>query len=412
MKLVSFIEVVSLLCSLFGSNCSVYATKLNNSDVVDKAALSSLDYVFNAEKTANYHVEENNIVIYGNYTDFDSSLLYSLIHDETKICIFYDLDLSDNVNNSYEIMRNNAVIYYYKNNVPHIHSYISNSTGTASLIADVNNYVNEILSGIDDENDLENISMAFSQYSIYTSGSESFAEIHHGSFREEEKPYGYIDCDYSVKKYRADDVSSLYIVEAHFYFVPGKMAKDLGDNSYDNWFNSSGYAKIKATRASNEVGINQVRYGGTPVFKDAYPVNNPGVVTIGSSYSEGHTIGYSCKNGFSLDNLSIEAGSSISQNTTYGYDKAYQGPEPALSAQKDPMDVEKFTWLYTYSSPKNETNHLFVGYMFEMNNKGHDLLEGDVALEFEYQMTVYKKNWLGAFLKNYTFSGYIFHNYY
>ena len=30
MKLVSFIEVVSLLCSLFGSNCSVYATKLNN----------------------------------------------------------------------------------------------------------------------------------------------------------------------------------------------------------------------------------------------------------------------------------------------------------------------------------------------------------------------------------------------
>lgn len=58
----------------------------------------------------------------------------------------------------------------------------------------------------------------------------------------------------------------------------------------------------------------------------------------------------------------MEAGSNISQNISYGYSKTYQGPEPALSAQKDPMDVEKFTWLYTYTDPKNETDHLLVDY--------------------------------------------------
>ncbi len=411
MKLVSFVVVLCLLCSLFGSHCSVFAIEFDNSEIVKKSD-SSFNYNFNAENIANYHIEEDNIVIYGNYTEFDSSLLYSLTHNKNKICIFYDIDLTDNVSSSHEVMCNNATIYYYKDDVPHIHSYISNSTEIQELIQDINSYVNEILSEINNESERTDISSAFSQYSMYTTGNESFEEIHSGSFRKEEKPYGYIDCNYSVKKYRANDVSSLYIVESHFYFTPGKMAMNLGDNSFDNWLNSSGYAKIKTSIASNEVGYNQVRYGGTPVFKDAYPVNNPGVITIGSSYSQGNTLGYSYTNGFSLDNASFESGSSTSQNTTYGYNKAYQYPEPALSAQKDPMDVEKFTWLYTYVTPRNETNHLLVGYMYEMNNNGHDLLEGDVAITFEYEMTVYNDNWWAFFNKNHTFSGSTFRNHY
>lgn len=415
MKLVSFVIILSILCSLFSFHCSALAMELDDSIILNKSD-SSFDYSFHAEYTPNYHieeiVEENNIVIYGNYTDFDSSLLYSLTHSKDKICIFYDLDLTDNLSNSHEIMCNNAVIYYYKDDVPHIHSYISNSAEAQELIEDINSYVNEVLLEINDESDRSDISTAFSQYSMYTSGDESFITIHSGSFRKEEKPYGYIEGNYFVKKYRASDVSSLYIVETHFYFTPGKIANDLGNKSFEDWFNGSGYAKVKPSRASNEVGYNQVRYGGTPVFKDAYPINNPGIITISSSYGKGNTLGYSYTNGFSLDNVNVGSGGNTSQNTTYEYSKSYQGTESALSAQKDPADVEKFTWLFTYDTPRNETHHLLTGYMFEMNNSGHDLLEGDVALRFEYQMTVYKKNIWGNFKQSHTFSGSTFRNHY
>ena len=335
--------------------------------------------------------------------DFDPSLLYSLIHSDNNICIFYDLDLSDNITNNHEIMRNNAVIYYYKNNIPYVHSYISNSSNVEALMVDINNYVNEIISEIDNENNFAPTPRAFLQLSPYTSGSEVFEALYAGSFREEAKPYGYIDCNYVVRKYRANDTSSLYLVEAHFYFTPGKIARSLGDTTYADWYNLSGFAKIKAKRASNEVGINQVRYGGTPVFKDAYPINSPGVVSINSTYTAGLNLGYSFVNGFSTDNTS--------NNVSYTYNKSYQGPNPALSAQKDPNDTEKFTWLYTYESPSNETNHLKVGYMFEMNNYNHHLLEGDLALEFEYQMTV-DNNGFWIFNEKYTFGNYTFHNYY
>ena len=62
--------------------------------------------------------------------------------------------------------------------------------------------------------------------------------------------------------------------------------------------------------------------------------------------------------------------------------------------------------------PQSDAYRLDVGYMFEMNNSGHDLLEGDVALRFEYQMTVYKKNIWGNFKQSHTFSGSTFRNHY
>ncbi len=366
MKILFFLVALSLLLSSLSPLESV-ATISENNDYL------SSGYVFEAVSDVDYRLEENR-VIYGNYSDFDSSLLYSLIQDESKICIFYDLDLSDNVNNSYEIMRNNAVVYYYKNNIPYVHSYTSNSTEEQYLINDIENYVNEILLEIDNKDDLASTPTVFLQHSPYTTGNEAFEPLYAGSFRDEEKPYGYINCSYVVKKYRVNDISSLYLVQATVSFTPGKTAKDSGNTSYADWHNSTGYLKIKAARASNEVGIDQVLYGGTPVFKDAYPISNQKNAPITSS--------------------------------SY---RAYQIPISALSAQKDPSDTEKYTWLYTYAYPENEDYRLEVGYMFEMNNSGHGLLEGDVALEFEYQMTVDNNRWL--FNKTKTFSGYAFHNY-
>lgn len=359
MKLTSFVVVVCLLCSLLGSCCPLLNVEPEDPNIAHKN--SSFDYAFNANGTLDHHEETDNIVIYGNYKDFDSSLLYSLIHDKDKICIFYDLDLSDNVNDSHEIMRNNAVIYYYKNDIPHIHSYVSSSSDTKSLITDVNNYVNNILLKISKGLDRVNTA-ALAHSEQYTSDSEDFVAVRLGSFKEEEKPYGYIECDYVIKKYKSNDVS-LYIVEARFFFTPGRIANNLGDGEYDNWFNSSGYAKIKAKRADGEVGFNLYGRGGAPIFKDAYPVN-----------------------------------------------QAFQNSNVALSAQKDPADVEKYTWLYTYEYPKAETYNLVAGYIFETSNPSDDLPEYNISLEFEYRMTV--ENDLRIFKKSKTFIGHTCHNYY
>ncbi len=75
-------------------------------------------------------------------------------------------------------------------------------------------------------------------------------------------------------------------------------------------------------------------------------------------------------------------------NINYGYSKTYTKTNPALSAQKDPIEKEKYTWMYKYDEFENETYHLNIGYMFEMNNFNHDLFEGDLALIFDYEFTV------------------------
>lgn len=360
------------------------------------------DNSFTINNIANYTLCDKEFVVYGNYSDFDEELLYTLTHDDSKITIFYDVNINDNINQNLEILRNNAVIYYYKNGIPHVHSYISNSTNDIELINDISDYVSRIIKKAKDDTYIT---------AAHTRSGEVFEILYSGSFRKDQKPYGYIDCDYTVRKYRVNDVSSLYLVESDFAFTPGRIARDLGDTRYDTWYNSSGYAKIKARRAEHEVGYDQIRYGGTPIFKDAFPINGAGTVSITSSYTNSLNIGFSYTGGFSLTNINFDIEGSQNVTYDYTYSKNYTNTEPALSAQKDPADIQKYTWLYTYSMPRNETFHLESGYMFEMNNRGHDLYEGDLALRFEYRMTV--NNSLNPDTgTEYLFSGYTFHNYY
>lgn len=399
------ISTIILLALIF-SSLTISITAFDDALQLD-TEIDYSQYTFSANTNSNYHIIEGNYIIYGNYNDFSSELYHSSIQDKDKICIFYDLNLSDNVNTNLEILRNNVVVHYYKNDIPCINSYISNSTDTQSLIEDVDNYVNEIILEINEES---NSPLRSFDYQVINSDGGTFEPLYSGSFRKDEQPYGYIDCDYVIRKYRANDISSLYLVESHISFTPGKIANGLGYANYDDWLNSSGYIKIKAIPATHEVGYGQIRYGGTPVFKDAYPVNSPSIVTIASSYSGGINLGYSTSTGFSLYDINIEGGSSTGANISYSYNKAYQLQDPALSAQKDPSDTEKYTWIYTYEDPKNETNHLQLGYMYEMNNEGHDLFEGNIALRFDYQMTVFDDGWW-FFDDTYTFKGHFYCNF-
>ena len=52
-----------------------------------------------------------------------------------------------------------------------------------------------------------------------------------------------------------------------------------------------------------------------------------------------------------------------------------------------------------------------ANYMFEMNNSGHDLFEGDLAVFFEYEFTVTNNGW-AFFEKTKTVSDDYYANYY
>lgn len=376
---------------------SAFATNIGTS--------SQQEYAFDVVEDLNYQHTVGKYVINGNYSSYDHSTIKSLVANRDKVYIFYDLDLSDNINANLEILRNHAVIYYYHNGVQNINSYQSNATNSTQRARDISDYVNEKLATISNLTSGSN-----DEISTMSVDTSLFVTLYSGSNREEGKPYGYIDCAYTVKKYRANTATSLYLLESRVSYVPGKVANNLGGNGYGNqWLNSEGMMKIRAYRASKDVGY-LVRYGGVPVYKDAYPVNEPATISISSTYSGNLGLGYSFSNGFSLDNISAESNKNVGLNIGYGYNKVITRQEPALTAQLDPNDAQKFTWVFQYYKPANETNYLTTGYLFEMNNQNHDLFEGDLAFEFEYSMTVSNGSWW-IFEAKKQFSGWSYHDY-
>lgn len=300
-------------------------------------------------------------------------------------------------------MNNNCCIYYYKNNIKHTDMLSSSTTDTQKLKTEIIEFIDEKLTNISEQDSIN--------YSTRSTTNLFSTTLYSSSFRKLHKPYGYVDCDYNVKKYRANDVSSLYLIESHIYFTPGKVAKENGSSDYENYYNSKGYIHLKAQPAEKVVGNDQIRYGGTPVFKDAYPVNSPSKITISSSFSSGTNLGYSFSNGYSLDNVSIEAGVEFGANIGYSYSKSITSDDPVISAQKNAEDAQMFEWNYTYDSVKEETFHLFTGYMFEMNNEGHDIEEGDLAFRYNYQLVV-KKRFLGIPHSEQICTGTSYNNYY
>ena len=357
--------------------------KFENGKIIDFNVIDKKDYSFKTER----------IAVMGNWDPIEKEEIDDLLKS-SDIVLIYDTKLNFQVDDSKP--NNKIEIHYYKNHTKVSHYFRSSTTDENELKQEINDFANEKL---DDFN-----SNDFAVTS-YNADASLFNVLYSTSFREMSKPYGYIDCDYNVLKYRTNDVSSLYIVEATVYFVPGIIAKKDGASGFKNYKNEFGYFHINASNAEVEVGYGQVRRGGTPVFKDAYPVNTPGTISIASTYNIGTNMGYSFKNGFSKDGISIGTDKNLGLNISYSYNKTYTTAEPALSVQKTASNPQTFSWQYQYSSNREETNCLKVGYIFEMNNKGHEMREGDVALTFDYLMKV-------KYLSSKSFSGHQFHNWY
>jgi len=388
-----------LLCESTANTVVPVKKEDNDHLSIEKKQSIYKDVYFQANSIRNYFYENDYILINGNYSAIQKNELETLLAGKNKTYIFFDLNLDDNADDDLEVLKNNAVVYSYVGGIPCVDSFLSDSSGQ-DLISEINQFVNSKLQK--EENP---------RIKRKADNTSLFKEIYNGSFRKMNKPYGYIDCDFDVKKYRANEISSLYVIESNFAFTPGKVATSNGSSGFESWYNKAGYIHAKAVQATNDVGYNQIRYGGIPVFKDAFPVNVPGTISITSSYSIGLNLGYSFKNGFSLDNITSETQRDVGVNISYGYSKTYSTSEPALSTQKNASDPQMYEWLYTYSSPRIETNHLKTGYLFEMNNHNHDMLEGDLGVSFNYKMTL-SNNGIWLFEQQKSFSGQYDHCYY
>lgn len=358
-----------------------------------KKDLSNSDFVITHQKY--YFYQSSELIVYGNQAKLQKNQINELINQGKNVLI-YDYYLDDNLGTS--IFDLNSAVFYSNMNGKRV-----DIINAPSLTFE--DFKNVILDFYTEKSsfELESSTMAVD--------TNLFKPLYFGSFREVKKPYGYIDVVYTVKKYRANDISSLYLVESKASFTPGKTAKDNGDTTYGKWYNSSGYFHVQGLQAVNEIDQVTIRKGGIPKLKDTYPENSPGTITVSSSYSIGATLGYSFINGFSLDGITVSKESSLGLNISYGYSKSYTNSEPALSTQRSSIDPSIYQWTYTYNTSRNETNHLNTGYLFEMNNKNHDLFEGDLSLRYTYKMTVKDKG-LWIFEKTKSFEGTKYLGYY
>jgi len=345
----------------------------------------------------NNEIYYRDLEIYGNYNDFKKDDLKEILSNKDKTYIFYDLDITDNLGNL-EILKNHVVIYYFINDIPYISTLYSETTNIKELTLEIVKFINKTL--IEINNNKTNTILSNS------TNNDIFSTLYSGSFEYIKKPYGYITCTYNVKNYLANDISSLYLIESSMSFTPGQTATINGEDGYGSWYNNLGYVHLKALTAEDDMGYNQIRYGGTPVFKDAYPVNSPGQITISSSYSAGINLGYSFTNGFSLEDFTIEQNTNYGLNINYSYSKSYTNTEPALSTQPLSSDREIYSWIYMYSTPKNETFNLTFGYLFEMNNSNHQLQEGDFAFRYDYKMEVKSNTSIFSTKKSFTWGRY------
>lgn len=189
---------------------------------------------------------------------------------------------------------------------------------------------------------------------------------------------GYIVSRIAVSEYRATNKSAIFIVKVMSSFVPGIVAKANGLN-YDKWRNDNGYVHISVEQAMdrNEEYYYGTRYGATPYFKDYWPVNQPTTVTIGSSIDTGLVLGYSQKDGFSVDANLI----------SYGYSKSITYSNPRVSAQMHP-NLKEAQWSYTFEDNYPDTYDQEANYMYEISRSGKDMLYGDVRLKIDYKFVV------------------------
>lgn len=330
------------------------------------------------QESDDYYLNNNNFVVYGNYSNLRKNQLKNIIENlgsKTLVIYFTHADVTNNYQLSY--YESNITLIYYKNGVIYQDDYTTNYKEFNSLKNEYIDFYNEKMNS-----SLENrIALASSV------DSSLFTLMKSGTSRKAGAPYGYIDISYEVKKYRVNSVSSLYIIDFDAHFTCGRMANMNGDTSYNGYTMQSG-AYVHLMAEQTEDWEDAYYMGGVPVYKDYWPLNAPATATITSSYSESLTMGYSFTNGFSTqDEYTLESGMEVGTSIEYAYSKSYTNTEPYMSAQLSSSNSSQAQWTYLFQNDRDETLHTNNFYLFEMNNAGHSMCEGDFDLYFDVKAT-------------------------
>ncbi len=319
--------------------------------------------------------------VYGNQKDLSPTQFEKLVQDgNNKIYLHYRTDR--NIDIGYDALlciKTSEKIYFYEFNEAERDDA---EFLVAAIKSFVNLYKNKIMSLQCDDSPQKTIKSNIPTTFISCAVEREYI------IRFDEK--GYIAYHIAVYRYDVVANSQLFIVTVNNAFVPGSVAKTNGDNTYKSFQSLSGYVHMTAEQAfdRNEEYYYGIRYGGLPYKKDYWPINEPGLMTIMSSVQTGLTIGYSFKNGFSTDGISISSDRNIGANISFGYSKSYTQQEPALSVQPSSSNFNEAQWSFAYSKKRAETYHLQTNYMFELDDSKNSMCKGDFRLKLDYQFVL------------------------
>ena len=99
-------------------------------------------------------------------------------------------------------------------------------------------------------------------------------------------------------------------------------------------------------------------------------------------------MGYSFTNGFSTqDEYTLESEMEVGTSIEYAYSKSYTNSEPYMSVQLSNSNSSQAQWTYLSQNDRDETLHTNNFYLFEINNAGHSMCEGDFDLYFDIKAT-------------------------
>lgn len=401
----SLLSFASILCGATNAQCRFesYMKTNNGKEIVQTSfyghARRAQSNTFNIEELISQITNNDCCIntadyeIYGNLDEFTANDFRNKVNEGSdKIYLHYETN--GNTILPYvalmAVKKNNKVIYY-------------EFSGDEFL--DSNDVKNEIMLFIRRNYDKYALNFDFDEIQTYASDDvpKTFVDCTIDKFYDYKfGKHGYLNAHIGVDRYAANSISTLYVVNVDNEFVPGRVARENGDTSFSDCYLKSGYVHLEVLQAYDKTQENGTRYGATPSMKDYWPVNNPAVVTIGSSFSNSTTLGYSYSNGFSLDNINVETDKNYSKTISYSYSKQITFTDPVLSAQRSGNQAQWSFNTVDESITEKQTYHQKTSYMFEMKNNAGDMRIGDFRLKLDYKAGFHCKNMFGYhILKNY-----------
>lgn len=326
------------------------------------------DYIYETQ----YQIIRNDLEVYGNQENMSSTSFMNIVENGLdKIYIHYHTDYKTDL--PYDLL-----VIVKKNNQCEYYQYCVNEKDEEYLLEGIKGYLkknnNEICKhyfGVITRNN--------STISTYNDVPKTFIDsVATANFTIDFPKKGYIVSRIAISEYRVNNISSIFIAKVISSFVPGYVAKENGLN-YDKWRNNSGYVHITLDQAMdrNEEYYYGIRYGAIPYMKDYWPINQPTTVTIGSTLNTGLVLGYSQKDGFSVDANLI----------SYGYSKSITYDNPHVNVQMS-TDLKTAQWSYVYDKNRPWTYDQEANYMYEISGSGKDMIYGDVRLKIDYKFIV------------------------